>query len=80
MTPSTYQRVKAIFGDALDISTTDRVAFVRLRADGDAVVETEVLRLLDLEGKPLQALDGLGTHRQLLQSAASLHAFYAGEV
>lgn len=80
MNQLSWQRVKEIFADASERPESDRAEFVRQAAAGDAEIQDEVLRLLRLDDGAEELLDELKPPRDMIQSAADLHAFYGGEV
>ena len=62
MTGEQWARVKEIFGDALDRPPSEREAFVRSAANGDAALLDELLRMVkeaeresDLLSRPVLA-------------------------
>lgn len=79
MEATTWQRVKEIFGEAVERGPAEQASFVRTAAAGDENVEREVLRLLQLQAEPDARLDHLQPQPGLLDSAGRLQAFFAGE-
>ncbi len=80
MNQSTWHRVKEIFADASERPERDRDEFVRQAAAGDTEIQDEVFRLLRLDHGAEELLEELKPPRDMIQSAADLHAFYGGEV
>ncbi|MEP7002081.1 MAG: tetratricopeptide repeat protein [bacterium] len=53
-----WERVQAIFHDAIDVGVDGRVAFVAQRAGGDATLARDVLTLLEEDAQQSSMLDG----------------------
>lgn len=56
MTPEQWEKLNQVFGDALELESAEREAFVRREADGDPDLLAEVLRLLEASGDGSQLL------------------------
>jgi tetratricopeptide (TPR) repeat protein len=75
-----WQRVKDIFADASGRPEPEQTQWVRQAAQGDAEIETEVLRLLRLDDGASERLADLKPPAEMTQYAIEQHAFCSGDV
>ncbi len=79
MNPRTWQRVKQLFSEAVDLPTSERPAFVNRHTVDRPELADEVLKLLALDPDAEDPLDRSTMPGELIQSAASRHRHYRGE-
>ena len=80
MTPQRWERIKELFGGAMDLEPSDRSAFLKREAGADAEVQREVEALLLRHDTPGAFLDRGLPHLPALEAVLSGHAFAAGEL
>lgn len=79
MNPRTWQRVKQLFSEAVDLPSGERAAFVSRHTLDRPELADEVLKLLALDPDADDPLDRSTMPGELIQSAARRHRHYRGE-
>jgi len=65
MTPEQWARVKALFGQVLEVPAAERPDWIAREAGGDAVLMAEVQSLLDAHDKPGAFLEGVSVQARV---------------